>query len=165
MKFPNTTVCMHYTSTMGAMTLAANGQALVGIWFDGQRHQPDFSPWAVVTDHPVLRRAAQQLDEYFAGKRLVFDLPVDFSGGTAFQQSVWRALCRIDAKASSSYGSIARELKNPNAVRAVGSAVGRNPLSIVVPCHRVLGSDGSLTGYAGGLERKQALLQLEDNAA
>lgn len=165
MKLPTTTVRMRYDSPLGAMTLAANDQALVGVWFDGQRHQPDFSPWPFAPDHPVLRKAARQLTEYFDGKRSAFDLPLDFSYGTAFQQAVWRTLCRIDAKSSSSYGAIARALKNPNAVRAVGSAVGRNPLTIIVPCHRVLGSDGSLTGYAGGLERKQALLQLEENAA
>jgi methylated-DNA-[protein]-cysteine S-methyltransferase len=90
-----------------------------------------------------------------------FDLPLDFAQGTAFQQDVWRALLKIPRGATRSYGALSADVGNPAAVRAVAGAVGRNPLSIIVPCHRVLGADGSLTGYAGGLERKAALLQLE----
>jgi methylated-DNA-[protein]-cysteine S-methyltransferase len=102
-----------------------------------------------------------QLQDYFAGHRTVFDLPLDLSRGTAFQQSVWQALLNIGAGTHQSYGQLAARLSKPQAVRAVGAAVGRNPVSIIVPCHRVLGSTGQLTGYAGGLERKRALLQLE----
>jgi methylated-DNA-[protein]-cysteine S-methyltransferase len=101
------------------------------------------------------------LAEYFEGKRHAFDLPFDLSGGTLFQQSVWRALLQIGFGQTSTYGNISQKIGNPKAVRAVGSAVGRNPLGIIVPCHRVLGGDGSLTGYAGGLARKTALLRLE----
>ena len=103
----------------------------------------------------------QQLSEYFAGQRQQFDLPLDLSGGTAFQQAVWQALLTIKPGQTSSYGNVSKTIGNAAAVRAVGAAVGRNPISIIVPCHRVLGSDGSLTGYAGGLDRKTALLRLE----
>ena len=108
-----------------------------------------------------LRAAARQLAQYLAGTRQAFDLPLDLSGGTPFQQAVWRALLAIPSGATTSYGALARALGSPTAVRAVGAAVGRNPISIVVPCHRVLGAGGALTGYAGGLARKQALLRLE----
>jgi methylated-DNA-[protein]-cysteine S-methyltransferase len=106
-------------------------------------------------------QARQQAQEYLRGERSGFDLPLDLSAGTAFQQSVWQALLRIPRGKTTSYGSLARTIGNVQAVRAVGAAVGRNPLSVAVPCHRVLGSDGGLTGYAGGLERKTALLRLE----
>ena len=112
-------------------------------------------------DHPVLRLAAEQLQQYLRGDRQPFDLPLDLAGGTAFQQAVWQALLRIPRGQTTSYGALARQMDRPTAVRAVGAAVGRNPLSMVVPCHRVLGKDGSLTGYAGGLDRKTALLRLE----
>jgi methylated-DNA-[protein]-cysteine S-methyltransferase len=109
----------------------------------------------------VLREAAAQLQQYLRGERQHFDLPLDLAGGTGFQQAVWQALLRIPPGRTTSYGALGREIGRPAAVRAVGAAVGRNPLSLVVPCHRVLGGDGSLTGYAGGLERKAALLRLE----
>lgn len=143
------------------MTLAATDSALVWVGFDGQKHAPDTSAWPMAKDHPVLRQAAEQLQQYFAGERTVFDLPLDLRQGTAFQQSVWRSLLGIAGGATSTYGAIGQAIGRPKAVRAVGAAVGRNPISIIVPCHRVVGSDGSLTGYAGGVERKQALLQLE----
>jgi methylated-DNA-[protein]-cysteine S-methyltransferase len=108
-----------------------------------------------------LIKTAQQLALYFAGQRHDFDLPLDLSGGTEFQQAVWRALLTIPSGQTTSYGQISQSISNPMAVRAVGAAVGRNPISIIVPCHRVLGADGSLTGYAGGLDRKTALLRLE----
>jgi methylated-DNA-[protein]-cysteine S-methyltransferase len=103
----------------------------------------------------------EQLQQYFAGERQDFDLPLDLSGGTVFQQQVWAQLQAIESGSTVSYGQLSHQLGNPKAVRAVGAAVGRNPISIVVPCHRVLGADGTLTGYAGGLDRKTALLQLE----
>jgi methylated-DNA-[protein]-cysteine S-methyltransferase len=109
----------------------------------------------------VLRETEQQLADYFAGRRRQFDLPLDLSHGTAFQQSVWQALLAIAPGRTTSYGALALAVGKPAAVRAVGAAVGRNPISVIVPCHRVLGADGSLTGYAGGLERKRALLELE----
>ena len=109
----------------------------------------------------MLKQVSQQLTEYFAGQRVRFDVPMDLAGGTAFQQSVWQALLTIAPGETASYSDISRRIGKPAAVRAVGAAVGRNPISIIVPCHRVLGADGALTGYAGGLERKTALLQLE----
>lgn len=165
MKFDPSIVQSRFQSPLGPITLAATGTGLAGVWFEGQRHLPDElatpSGWPTDAAHPVLKRTAQQLGEYFAGQRRVFDLPLDLSGGTAFQQAVWRALLAIATGATTSYGNISKRIGNAAAVRAVGAAVGRNPISIVVPCHRVLGADGSLTGYAGGLDRKTALLRLE----
>ena len=150
-----------FNSPLGTMTLAASTQGLCGVWFDGQQHQPDPRHWEVMPMHPVLQAAATQLAAYFAAQRARFTLPLDLSLGTPFQQSVWQRLQAIPYGVTQSYGEIARYLGQPAASRAVGAAVGRNPLSIIVPCHRVVGSNGALTGYAGGLERKIALLQLE----
>ena len=161
MKFHPSTVQTRYAGPLGPMIVAATDRGLAGIWFEGQRHLPDTTAWPDAPNHPLLREAMAQLGDYFAGRRMQFELPLDLQGGTAFQQSVWQALLAIPAGATASYGDISQRVGRPAAVRAVGAAVGRNPLSIVVPCHRVLGRDGSLTGYAGGLERKTALLQLE----
>ena len=148
------------TSPLGDILLAATDKGLYGLWFDGQKHLPDMSAWPTGRN-AVIDLAQQQMQEYFAGQRRSFDLPLDLSAGTAFQQSVWQALLAIPCGGHSSYGAIAQRIRNPKAVRAVGAAVGRNPISVIVPCHRVLGADGSLTGYAGGLARKTALLQRE----
>ena len=113
------------------------------------------------TDHPVLLQTARELDAYFAGKGFNFSIPLDMAYGTAFQQQVWKCLREIPTGGTTTYGAISHRLGNPNAVRAVGGAVGRNPVGIIVPCHRVIGTNGALTGYAGGLERKVALLTLE----
>ncbi|HSV78417.1 MAG TPA: methylated-DNA--[protein]-cysteine S-methyltransferase [Ramlibacter sp.] len=153
--------CLHWTSPLGPMLLAATDRGLAGLWFEGQRHGPDASGWPEDPAHPVLRAAVGQLQEYFAGQRTAFSLPLDLRLGTAFQQSVWQALLAIPAGRTTSYAELGRRLGRPQAARAVGAAVGRNPVSIVVPCHRVLGTAGALTGYAGGLERKSALLRLE----
>ena len=161
MKFPSSTVQARFDSPLGPMIVAATGRGLAGLWFEGQRHLPDSSGWPHAPEHPVLREAAAQLRDYFAGRRTQFDLPLDLQSGTAFQQSVWQALLAIPSGRTTSYGDLSQRVGRPSAVRAVGAAVGRNPVSIVVPCHRVLGRDGSLTGYAGGLERKSALLGLE----
>jgi methylated-DNA-[protein]-cysteine S-methyltransferase len=161
MKFDRSIVQARYAGPMGPMIVAATARGLAGVWFEGQRHLPDVSGWPLQPEHPLLRQAIAQLDGYFAGRRSGFDLPLDLQGGTAFQRSVWQALLAIPAGGTTSYGALGQRIGRPAAVRAVGAAVGRNPVSIVVPCHRVLGSDGSLTGYAGGLERKSALLQLE----
>ena len=157
----NTPVRCGYKSPLGPMTLAATAQGLAGIWFDGQKHMPDISAWPVQNDHPVLLQAQAELGEYFAGQRSHFDLPLDLDQGTEFQQQVWRGLLEIPSGATIAYGTLGARIGRAAAVRAVGAAVGRNPISIVVPCHRVVGADGSLTGYAGGLPRKVALLQLE----
>jgi len=162
MKFKNTTLySTQIDSPLGSVTLAATDKGLAGLWFDRQRHWPDMTGWQIDPEHPVLRLAAGQLEAYFAGTRHDFDLPLDLSHGTAFQQAVWQALLAIPAGRTTSYGALSAGIGNPAAVRAVGAAVGRNPISVIVPCHRVLGTDGSLTGYAGGLERKSALLELE----
>ena len=161
MKFAAATVQTLHDSALGSIILAASDEQLVGIWFAGQRHQPDTSHWARDDQHPLLRRVKTELDEYFAGQRHSFALPLDMACGTAFQQSVWRALLAIPYGSSSSYGALSSAIGRPSAVRALGGAVGRNPFSIVVPCHRVIGASGALTGYAGGLERKAALLKVE----
>jgi methylated-DNA-[protein]-cysteine S-methyltransferase len=161
MKITQNTVRCTIPSPLGTIVIAATDTALVGLWFDGQRHQPDPSAWPLVQQHPVLDAAMEQLQQYFAGERQQFDLPLDLSTGTAFQQQVWAQLQAIANGDTVSYGQLSQQIGNPKAVRAVGAAVGRNPISIVVPCHRVLGADGALTGYAGGLDRKTALLQLE----
>lgn len=161
MKFDTSIVQARYQSPLGAMIVAATARGLAGVWFEGQRHMPDRSSWPLQPEHPVLRRAQAQLSEYFSGTRSSFDLPLDLQGGTAFQRSVWDALLAIPRGDTTSYLMLSRRIGQPAAVRAVGAAVGRNPVSIVVPCHRVIGADGSLTGYAGGLERKTALLRLE----
>jgi len=152
-------------SLVGDLTLVAESDALVAILWEGDDPARVPLPALVDTpDHPVLCETARQLDEYFAGKRKAFDLPLAFRG-TAFQRAVWSALLRIPFGETSSYGRIARELDRPNAARAVGAANGRNPISIVAPCHRVIGANGALTGFAGGLAAKEALLALERGAA
>ena len=161
MKFHASTVQARYDSPLGPMIVAATDRGLAGLWFEGQRHLPDSSGWPHAPEHPVLVRAVAQLRDYFTGQRVRFDLPLDLQGGTAFQQSVWQALLAIPSGGTTSYGAISERVGRPAAVRAVGAAIGRNPVSIIVPCHRVLGRDGSLPGYAGGLERQSALLGLE----
>jgi len=161
MKFSTSAVQTSFDSPLGRIIVAAGDDKLLGVWFDGQRHQPDTASWPVISDHPVLQQAEAQLTEYFAGQRTSFELPLDLGTGTSFQQAVWRALLKIPYGVTRSYGALSADIGKPAAQRALGAAVGRNPFSIIVPCHRVLGSDGALTGYAGGLERKTALLQLE----
>jgi methylated-DNA-[protein]-cysteine S-methyltransferase len=146
---------------LGHMTLAATTHGLVGIWFEQQKHSPDMTSWDRDDANPTLLAAKEQLDEYFSGRRSDFDLSLDLRHGTDFQQSVWKALLSIPCGKTTSYGALSAQCGRANAVRAVGGAIGRNPFSIVVPCHRVLGSSGALTGYAGGVERKVALLKLE----
>lgn len=161
MKKPANTVTATLDSPLGPMRVAASPQGVCGVWFEGQRHQPDASTWPIAANHPLLQQARTQLTEYFTGLRRQFDLPLDLSAGTPFQQAVWHALLSLPFGKTCSYGALSAQLGRPTAVRAVSSAVGRNPLSIVVPCHRVLGANGALTGYAGGLDRKAALLKLE----
>ena len=144
------------------MLLAATEQGLAGVWFvHDQEHMPDSSEWTTDDAHPTLAAAAQQLREYFSGQRQSFDLPLQPAWGTPFQRDVWQALQRIPFGRTRTYGDIARDIGNPKAVRAVGAAIGQNPHTIVVPCHRVVGANGSLTGFAGGLDRKQYLLSHE----
>lgn len=157
------TAQMHIDSPLGPMLLARTEQGMAGAWFDLQKHHPGPLDAPERSD-VLLDRATSRLAAYFAGEALVFDLPLDLLG-TAFQRAVWAELLRIDRGSTCSYGDIARRIGRPAAGRAVGAAVGRNPVSIIVPCHRVVGSDGSLTGYAGGLHRKTALLRLEAGAS
>jgi methylated-DNA-[protein]-cysteine S-methyltransferase len=152
-------------SPLGMLTAVASDTGLAGLWFDGQKHHP--GPLDVPEDpqHRWLAQAADELDAYWRCREQGrtprrFSVPLDLAG-TPFQQAVWQALLEIEPGATCSYGELARRTQAPYAVRAVGAAVGRNPVSVVVPCHRALGSDGSLTGYAGGLDRKRALLALE----
>jgi methylated-DNA-[protein]-cysteine S-methyltransferase len=158
---------IYYTehqSPLGTLVLAATERGLSGLYFDEHKYFKGTDRWQRDGGNPLLLRAARQLDEYFAGERSQFDLALDLCG-TPFQQAVWGALQSLPFGSTTSYGAIAKALANPNAVRATGSAIGRNPVSIVVPCHRVLGTAGGLSGYAGGLERKRYLLALERGTA
>ena len=162
--------CLHsFPTPLGNAWLAASDAGLSGLWFHDQKHLPNFSNAKRFTrgEHRYMHAAMDQLNAYFAAQAKAQDfqfgkaLPLDLSHGTAFQQSVWQALLSIPKGGSTSYGVLAAKIGKPAAVRALGAAVGRNPISILVPCHRVLGKDGSLTGYAGGLDRKVALLRME----
>lgn len=145
-----------FVSPVGPLVLVADDRALLAVDLPGAPPRPGpESP-----GHPVLARAAAQLAGYFAGRRRAFDLPLA-PAGTPFQQAVWRALAAIPFGETRSYAELARAAGRPRAVRAVGAANGRNPLPVVLPCHRVIGSDGGLTGYAGGLLMKRRLLELE----
>jgi len=150
-------------SPVGPLTLVDEGGELAGVWMTDQRHLPDSSGHGERDDRvqPALR---EQLDAYWRRELTDFDVPLAVQG-TAFQQRVWAALRRIPYGGTWSYGRLALELGQPGASRAVGLANGRNPVGIVVPCHRVVGSTGSLTGYGGGLNRKRFLLDLEASPA
>ncbi|RNI25198.1 methylated-DNA--[protein]-cysteine S-methyltransferase [Flexivirga caeni] len=150
---------------IGDLTLVADGGQLVAVYLQSHRHAPGSDEFGSrVADDPLLAEASRQLREYFAGDRTEFDLPLR-PGGTEFQQRVWRALCDIPYGRTWSYGELAAHIGAPSASRAVGLANGRNPISIVIPCHRVIGADGSMTGYGGGIERKQWLLAHEAGSA
>lgn len=155
---------MYFTdihSPLGRLLLAASTQGLCGVYFEQHRHFKGSAGWVRMDDHPVLSATSLQLAEYFEGQRREFTLPLDLSAGTAFQQTVWQALLKIPYASTESYSGLAQHIGNPRAVRAVGAANGRNPVSIIVPCHRVIAASGALTGYAGGMQHKQALLNLE----
>jgi len=146
-------------SPIGPLTLIARGGVLTHVSMHHQRHTTP-PPDGAVTDDAWFKDVADQLDAYFAGELTSFDLEMDLSG-TPFQRSVWSGLCEIPYGETISYGELAQRVGNPNASRAVGLANGRNPIAIIVPCHRVIGANGSLTGYGGGLERKTWLLEHE----
>lgn len=147
---------------LGPLTALRNDEGLVGLWFDGQKHHPGRLDAPAVESDPLFKQVEAGLQAYFQGRRLPQDLPLR-PQGTAFQRAVWQALLAIPPGQSRSYGELAAQLGKPGGARAVGAAVGRNPVSILIPCHRVLGADGSLTGYAGGLDRKKALLAIEQH--
>ncbi len=142
---------------VGPLTLEAGDAGVRAVWFGERAPAPD----APRGEHPLLTAARRQLGEYFAGERRAFDLPLDVRDGTPFQRSVWLALADIPYGETTTYGEHARRLGRPAAVRAVGAANGRNPLPVVLPCHRVIGASGALTGFGGGLPTKRALLDLE----
>jgi methylated-DNA-[protein]-cysteine S-methyltransferase len=150
-----------YESPHGQMLLVANDEGISGIYFDGQKHLPRLeSAWRRDAGHVLLRQAKRELAEYFGGKRQRFETALA-PDGTPFQRAVWKAISTVDFGKTITYGELARRAGSPGNARAAGAATGRNPISIIVPCHRIVGSNGSLTGYAGGLDRKRALLALE----
>lgn len=151
-------------SPLGPLLLAATAHGLAGAWFTDQAHHPGALDAPEDSANTFIQQAAQQLSAYWQdGVRSRFTVPMD-PQGTPFQRAVWQALLNIPTGRCSTYAGLAAQVGKPGAMRAVGAAVGRNPLSVIIPCHRVLGSDGSLTGYAGGLSRKIALLQREGAA-
>jgi len=149
-----------HDSPVGKLTLISNGEALTVLEFEAPRYPAKPAPPG---DDAIITKTRKQLDAYFAGKLKAFDLPLA-PEGTAFQQRVWAALLKIPYGATRSYGQQAVTIGSPKAVRAVGLANGRNPIAIIIPCHRVIGANGSLTGYGGGMERKRLLLDLEQGA-
>jgi len=145
---------------LGTLTALACDAGLMGLWFDRQQHGPGTLDAPADDDQRWIAAARRELDLYFAGRLREFGVALA-ARGTPFQEAVWRRLGAIRCGDTLSYGRIARELGSPQASRAVGAAVGRNPISVIVPCHRVVGENGALTGYAGGMDRKRALLALE----
>ena len=149
----------YYDSPLGTVTLQANEQGLLGVWFETHTTKPE--DLGIQEDSfPIFQSVKEQLERYFAGEAVQFDVPIA-AKGTPFQQSVWHALTTIPYGETWSYAQLADAIGNPKAVRAVGLANGKNPVSVIVPCHRVIGKNGKLTGYAGGIERKQRLLAIE----
>ncbi len=149
-----------FESPVGCLRLIAGERALVGVYFPDHHPAPSIEA-EDQDDHPILEQAARELDEYFCGRRREFTTPLSLEHGTHFQRSVWSALEAIPFGSTRSYAELARAIGRTRAVRAVGAANGRNPISILVPCHRVVGADGSLTGYAGGTNAKRWLLTHE----
>ena len=156
-----TLAATRFTSPVGVLTLVASAAGLVAVlWPEDDARRVPLERVEPAGDHPVLRTAGEQLRGYFAGERRVFDLPLDWRG-SAFQMRVWMALLTIPYGETRSYGALAAQIGHPDAARAVGAANGRNPISIIAPCHRVIGSTGKLTGFAGGMAAKAQLLALE----
>ncbi|MGH8637514.1 MAG: methylated-DNA--[protein]-cysteine S-methyltransferase [Burkholderiales bacterium] len=150
-----------YESPYGRMLIVAAGTRLCGVYFEGQKYHAHVEPqWRRDPQHAPLQQARHELDEYFGGERRHFEIAIA-AEGTPFQRAVWKAIATVDFGENITYSELARRAGAPGSARAAGAATGRNPLTIIVPCHRIVGSNGSLTGYAGGLERKRALLALE----
>lgn len=150
----------HLDTPLGGMLAAATDRGIAGLWFDDQRYHPGPLDVRVDDGQGWIAQLRRELSLYFAGRSFRFETPLDLAGSD-FQRAVWQALTGVAAGQTPTYGALARSIGRADAVRAVAAAVGRNPVSIVVPCHRIVGHDGSLTGYAGGLDRKAALLRLE----
>lgn len=154
----------YFQSPIGKMLLFSDGLVLTGLYFDNQKYVPSLDlQWGHDPDLEIFSVVQHQLLEYFAGTRKSFDFGYRFEGGTIFQQKVWNALAQLPYGGALSYKHLAESVGVPKGIRAVAAAVGRNPISLVIPCHRIIGSDGSLVGYAGGLGRKKELLALEQN--
>lgn len=149
-----------YQTPIGEIGIMENGMAITNLYFIGKNEQP----CVTIKETALLKEASRQLTDYFAGKRKSFELPLD-PGGTEFQQKVWQALRQISYGQTQSYGEIAESIGRPEAFRAVGMANSKNPISIFIPCHRVIGANGKLVGYAGGLDSKDYLLNLEKQHA
>jgi len=147
-------------SPLGPLSLAATEHGLAAAWFDAQKHHPGEMDLPELPEHPHLALAADEFAAYFGHAQTAFSVPLD-PQGSPFQQGVWRLLLTIAPGRLATYGQLARQLGRADGARAVGSAVGRNPIAIIVPCHRVVGHDGALTGYAAGLPRKEFLLRHE----
>lgn len=144
-----------YQTELGILTIGSDGERITQVLFGDQREA-----FQEKLEIKLIAQTIQQLNEYFAGKRMFFDIPY-YAEGTEFQKKVWNELCRIPYGQTRSYGEIARNIQNPGASRAVGMANNKNPIAIIIPCHRVIGSNGSLTGYGGGMEKKEILLAKE----
>jgi methylated-DNA-[protein]-cysteine S-methyltransferase len=155
-----TTLYTMMNSPVGELLLTSADDAITGLYMDVRKHGPRVKPDWLRRETALLCETMRQLLEYFDGSRREFQIPLKMTG-SEFQKTVWNELSRIPYGSTISYGELARRIGNPSASRAVGLANGRNPISIIVPCHRVIGANGSLTGYGGGLERKQVLLALE----
>jgi methylated-DNA-[protein]-cysteine S-methyltransferase len=150
-----------YESAHGRMLLVADGESLCGVYFDGQKYHPSLAAdWRPNPGHALLRQAKRELAEYFQGERRRFEIALA-PAGTPFQRRIWQAISTVEFGTTITYGALARRAGYPGSARAAGAATGRNPLTIIVPCHRIVGAAGALTGYAGGLARKRALLALE----
>jgi len=157
----------HTSSPLGEMLLVANpqGDALAGVYFERQKYFPmNAGRWREAPTLPLFRETVAQLRAYFAGERTAFDIPLA-PAGTSFQRDVWSAIAGVPFGATITYVELARRCGRPSATRAAGAATGRNPVTLIIPCHRIVGSDGALTGYAGGVDRKRALLALESRHA
>ena len=161
MNFDHVRAAKRIHSCLGDIVIATSNSGLCGLWFDGQKHQPGLDTGLFDRPCDRLINVESQLCAWFSGELKRFNIALDLSAGTSFQQAVWHALLKIPRGQTISYATLSATINRPKASRAVGAAVGRNPVSLIVPCHRVIGSQGALTGYAGGLERKLALLKLE----
>ncbi len=150
--------CSRLPTDIGVILIEASDDAILSVAFVDQKVEPQNA--VTIQENDISRQGVQQLSEYFAGERTTFSLPLSPTG-TAFQQRVWTQLCEVPYGETASYLDIAKALAKPTATRAVGAANGKNPIAIVIPCHRIIGANGKLTGYAGGLERKSYLLELE----
>jgi methylated-DNA-[protein]-cysteine S-methyltransferase len=149
------------TKLLGELLLVAKSTHLVGVYFANHKHGPKLpGDWELNPGHPILRQAGKEIQEFLGGGRTSFSVPIS-SEGTEFQREIWRQIALIPFGQTITYSELARRARAPKAVRAAGAATGRNPLGIIVPCHRVVGKNGSMTGFAGGLDRKKSLLKIE----